>query len=159
MYPGGCLLEGTNVSGRRTTRPFELVSSPWLDPWRLARDLERERLPGARCRPTFFTPTFQKHAGRLCLGVFIHPVDRAAFNPVTTGLALLRGIVALWPDAFAWKQPPYEYEHEKLPIDVIAGGPFVREWCEARHPWSALKETERADTARFGAERREFLLY
>ena len=69
VYPGGCLIEGTNLSeGRGTTRPFELVGAPWLDPWALARDLERERLPGALFRPVFFTPTFHKHAGLLCGG-------------------------------------------------------------------------------------------
>jgi uncharacterized protein YbbC (DUF1343 family) len=162
-FPGFVYFEGTNVSeGRGTTRPLEQCAAPYIDPDRLVAHLDRE-FPawraGALARPTGFTPTFQKHAGTLCLGVFIHPVDRAAFNPSTTGLALLRGIVTLWPDAFAWKQPPYEYEHEKLPIDVIAGGTWVREWCEGRHPWTALAEKERADVAAFETERREFLLY
>src|SRR5207244_7986516 len=92
---------------------------------------------GASVGATGFTPGFQKHTGRLCLGVFVHPVDRAAFNPVRTGLALLRGIVELCAGRFEWKQPPYEYETERLPIDVIAGGPWVRDWAEGRHPWSA----------------------
>src|SRR5207244_9290856 len=77
----------------------------------------------------------------------LHPVDRAAFNPVRTGLALLRGIVALHDRDFRWKQPPYEYESERLPIDVIAGGPWVREWAEGRRPWS-----ERSGERRGGEE-------
>ena len=76
-----------------------------------------------------------------------------------TGLALLRGIVALSPGRFEWKQPPYEYETERLPIDVISGGPWVREWAEGRHPWSHYDEKERADAAAFQAERRDYLLY
>ena len=160
VYPGACLIEGTNLSeGRGTTRPFELVGAPWLDPWKLAEALQSEGLPGVRFRPVFFTPTFQKHAGRLCLGVFVHPVDRKAFNPVRTGLALLRGIVALYPGRFEWKQPPYEYERQRLPIDIIAGGPWVREWAEGRHPWSAYDDRERLDVAAFERERRGYLLY
>jgi uncharacterized protein YbbC (DUF1343 family) len=162
-FPGFVYFEGTNVSeGRGTTRPLEQCAAPFVDPERLIAHLDRESPPwraGAIARPTGFTPTFQKHAGRVCLGVFVHPVDRAAFNPVRTGLALLRGIATLWPDAFAWKQPPYEYEHEKLPIDVIAGGPWVREWCEGRQPWAGLEERERADVDAFEKERREFLMY
>lgn len=114
---------------------------------------------GCHVRATGFQPTFQKHAGRVCLGVFVHPLDRARFNPVRTGLALLRGIVALHGDAFGWKQPPYEYETEMLPIDVIAGGPWVRHWAEGRHAWGALDEKERADTEAFASERRDYLLY
>jgi uncharacterized protein YbbC (DUF1343 family) len=162
-FPGFVYFEGTNVSeGRGTTRPLEQCGAPFIEPERLIAHLDREFArwsAGAIARPTGFTPTFQKHAGKVCLGVFIHPVDRAAFNPVITGLSLLRGMATLWPDAFAWKQPPYEYEHEKLPIDVIAGGPWVREWAEGRHAWEDLPQKDREDSARFDAERRPFLLY
>jgi uncharacterized protein YbbC (DUF1343 family) len=162
-FPGFVYFEGTNVSeGRGTTRPLEQCGAPFVDPGALLAHLDREHpawRDGARVRPTGFQPTFQKHAGAVCHGVFVHPVDRARFNPVTTGLALLRGTVALHPDAFRWKQPPYEYEAERLPIDVIAGGPWVREWAEGRHPWPDLDEKQRSDAARFEAERREYLLY
>jgi uncharacterized protein YbbC (DUF1343 family) len=162
-FPGFVYFEGTNLSeGRGTTRPLEQCAAPFVDPERLLAHLHREFpcwCAGAIARPTGFTPTFKKHAGMLCRGVFVHPRDRAAFNPVVTGLALLRGIVELWPKAFAWKRPPYEYEHEKLPIDVIAGGPWVREWAEGRHPWDELVEKQRADSTRFEDERRPFLLY
>ena len=162
-FPGFVYFEGTNVSeGRGTTRPLEQCAAPFVDPEALIAHLDREYptwKAGAVVRATGFMPGFQKHTGRLCLGVFVHPVDRAAFNPVRTGLALLRGIVERHRDAFAWKQPPYEYETEKLPIDVIAGGPWVREWSEGRHPWSAYDETERAAVATFEKERRDFLIY
>ncbi|HET8644758.1 MAG TPA: DUF1343 domain-containing protein [Vicinamibacteria bacterium] len=162
-FPGFVYFEGTNVSeGRGTTRPLEQCAAPYIEPERLIAHLDREYPAwheGALVRPTGFTPTFQKHAGQLCLGVFVHPLDRRAFNPVRTGLALLRGIVALWPRGFAWKQPPYEYEHEKLPIDVIAGGTWVREWAEGRRPWKEYDEKERADCAAFREDRQPFLLY
>jgi uncharacterized protein YbbC (DUF1343 family) len=162
-FPGFVYFEGTAASeGRGTTRPLEQCGAPYVDPERLLAWLDREDpgwRAGAYVRPTGFQPTFQKHAGRVCLGAFVHPVDRAAFDPVRTGLALLRGIVALHGPDFAWKQPPYEYEHERLPIDVIAGGPWVREWCEGRRPWREYAEVARDAAARFETERREFLLY
>jgi len=162
-FPGFVYFEGTSVSeGRGTTRPLEQCGAPFVEPEALLTFLDREYpswREGARVRATGFQPTFQKHAGRVCHGVFVHPVDRDAFNPVRTGLALLRGIVALHGQAFQWKQPPYEYETERLPIDVIAGGPWVREWAEGRRPWSELDERERADVAAFEQERREYLLY
>jgi uncharacterized protein YbbC (DUF1343 family) len=162
-FPGFVYFEGTQVSeGRGTTRPLEQCGAPYVQPEALIAHLDREYpawRAGAYVRPTGFQPTFQKHMGRVCQGVFVHPVDRRAFNPVRTGLALLRGIVALHPGEFRWKQPPYEYESEKLPIDVIAGGPFVREWAEGRHPWAEFDRKEKEDTARFEAERREYLLY
>jgi uncharacterized protein YbbC (DUF1343 family) len=162
-FPGFVYFEGTNVSeGRGTTRPLEQCGAPFVDPEALIAHLDREYpawRQGALVRATGFTPGFQKHAGRLCLGVFVHPVDRAAFNPVRTALALLRGIVALCPGRFEWKQPPYEYETERLPIDVISGGPWVREWAEGKHPWPAYDEKERADVALFERDRRDYLLY
>ena len=162
-FPGFVYFEGTNVSeGRGTTRPLEQCGAPFVDPEALIAHLDREYpawRAGAYVRATGFTPGFQKHTGRLCLGVFVHPVDRAAFNPVRTGLALLRGIVELCAGRFEWKQPPYEYETERLPIDVIAGGPWVRDWAEGRHPWSAYDEKEHADVAAFERERRDYLLY
>ena len=162
-FPGFVYFEGTNVSeGRGTTRPLEQCAAPYIDPDALLAHLDRAYpawSQGAHVRATGFIPGFQKHAGRLCLGVFVHPVDRAAFNPVRTGLALLRGIVELYPGRFEWKQPPYEYETERLPIDVISGGPWVREWSEGRHPWPAYDEKERADVAEFERERRDYLLY
>jgi uncharacterized protein YbbC (DUF1343 family) len=162
-FPGFVYFEGTNVSeGRGTTRPLEQCAAPYIKPEPLLAYLDREYpswSKGAYVRPTGFQPTFQKHAGRVCFGAFVHPVDRRAFNPVRTGLALLRGIVALHPADFAWKQPPYEYEHDRLPIDVISGGPWVREWAEGAHPWSDLDAREKADTARFEADRRPYLLY
>ena len=128
VYPGACLLEGTLLSeGRGTTRPFEILGAPWLEPDRLVRAMARLQLPGLILRPLHFTPTFHKYAGRLCGGVQVHVTDRRAFAPVLTYLAILTEVHALWPEHFAWKQPPYEYEREKLPIDILAGTSALRE--------------------------------
>ncbi len=127
VYPGGCLVEGTNLSeGRGTTRPFELVGAPWLDAWRLARDLEREGLPGVRFRPAFFTPTFQKHAGRLCAGIQVHVTQRRRFRAFLTYLLVIAHARRQDLARFAWRDPPYEYEYVKRPIDVLTGTDTVR---------------------------------
>jgi uncharacterized protein YbbC (DUF1343 family) len=128
VYPGMCLLEGTNLSeGRGTTRPFEIVGAPFVDPERLVARLGDRELPGCIWRPLHFEPTFQKHAGRVCGGVQVHVSDRASFAPVLTAVTLLATIRELWLDALAWQPPPYEYETEKLPIDILAGGPALRD--------------------------------
>jgi uncharacterized protein YbbC (DUF1343 family) len=160
VYPGGCLVEGTNLSeGRGTTRPFELVGAPWLDPWRFADDLTRESLPGARFRPVFFTPTFQKHAGRACGGVQVHVVDRAKFRPCLTYLWIIVLARAQNAAAFAWRKPPYEYEHVKLPIDILCGTDRVRRSIEEGvSPNDWLDGWKRDETA-FRKRRKKHLLY
>lgn len=159
VYPGACLLEGTAISeGRGTTRPFEILGAPWVDPDRLAAAVDRWQLPGCVLRPLHFQPTFQKHAGRLCGGVQVHVTDRRTFAPVLTYLALLTALRALWPDQFAWKQPPYEYEHHKLPIDILAGGPGLREAVEqGADPREVVQGWRREADAFAAAARREHL--
>jgi uncharacterized protein YbbC (DUF1343 family) len=125
VYPGMCLLESTNVSeGRGTTRPFEIFGAPFIDAEALCRELNDLKLPGVLFRQNYFEPTFQKFAGQLCGGAQIHLLDRNAFRPFETGIEILRCIRKLYPESFAWKQPPYEYEHEKLPIEILLGGPL-----------------------------------
>jgi len=132
VYPGMCLLEGTELSeGRGTTRPFEIFGAPFIDPERLVARLQAFRLPGAVFRPLHFEPTFQKHASRVCGGAQIHVTDRHWFRPVLTAVSILAVIRELWPDDLQWKQPPYEYETEKLPLDILAGGAWLREGIEA----------------------------
>jgi uncharacterized protein YbbC (DUF1343 family) len=131
VYCGQVLLEGTNLSeGRGTTTPFEICGAPFIDPHRL-RDALRERaLAGVTFRPVRFEPTFQKWHGQSCGGVFLHVTDPATFRAVATTVALLSVVRQLWPRDFAWRQPPYEYETVKLPIDILAGGTRVREIVE-----------------------------
>jgi uncharacterized protein YbbC (DUF1343 family) len=137
VYPGACLLEGTNLSeGRGTTRPFEIFGAPWLDPDTLVGLLRSWNLPGVIWRPLEFEPTFHKYAGELCGGAQVHVTDRRTFEPVTTYTAVIAAARELFPRRFAWRQPPYEYETEKLPIDILAGGPTWREQIEdGQSPW------------------------
>ncbi len=135
VYPGACLLEGTNLSeGRGTTRPFETFGAPWLDGFRLADELNERRMPGVRFRPIQFQPTFQKHAGELCEGCFVHVLDRAAFRSVATYVEVLRVAWEQSAGQMQWKQPPYEYELKTMPIDVLWGGSDLRESIGSKRP-------------------------
>ncbi len=142
VYPGGCLLEGTALSeGRGTTRPFEIFGAPYVNPETLVGLLNNWSLPGCRFRPLHFEPTFHKFAGEVCGGVQVHVTDTRRFESVATYTAAITAIAQLWPDDFAWKQPPYEYESEKLPIDILAGGGRWREQVEAGvSPWQMKAE-------------------
>jgi uncharacterized protein YbbC (DUF1343 family) len=141
VYPGGCLIEGTNLSeGRGTTRPFEWVGAPFLDAHRYAEGLERLRLPGVRFRPVRFRPTFHKWAGRLCGGVQIHVEHRGRFKPFLTGLALIAVARQQARRRFAWRRPPYEFEFKRLPIDILLGTDAIRRRLERG---AALAELER----------------
>jgi uncharacterized protein YbbC (DUF1343 family) len=125
VYPGMCLLEGTNISeGRGTTRPFEIFGAPFIKAETLGRELNALRLPGVFFRENYFQPTFQKFAGELCCGAQLHITDRNAFQPFQTGVEIIRMLRKLYPKQFAWKQPPYEYEWKRLPIEVLIGGPI-----------------------------------
>ena len=160
VYPGTVLFEGVLVSeGRGTTRPFELVGAPWIDAERFADAMNALALPGAHFRPAVFEPTFQKYAKQPCGGCQIHVTDRQAFKPVLTGAALIREFRRANPDAFAWRQPPYEYEAEKLPIDILAGSDELRLQVEAEMPVAEIAASWRDDEAAFTALRRPFLLY
>jgi uncharacterized protein YbbC (DUF1343 family) len=122
VYPGMCLLEGTNISeGRGTTRPFEVFGAPFIEPERLTRELNAQRLPGVHFRPVWFQPGFQKFAGELCGGAQLHVVERDLFPPFATGLEVIRTIRRLHANSFMWKQPPYEYEYHRLPIEILLG--------------------------------------
>jgi uncharacterized protein YbbC (DUF1343 family) len=160
VYPGMVLLEGTNLSeGRGTTRPFEIVGAPYLDPYRFVEALGRFELEGVRFRPCHFEPTFQKHAGALCGGAQIHVVDREAFRPVEAALAVLRVARDLAPKAFAWNPPPFEYEAVKPPIDILWGGDSLRVGIDAgATPREILADAPR-EIASFEREGASFLLY
>jgi uncharacterized protein YbbC (DUF1343 family) len=160
VYPGTVLFEGTMVSeGRGTTRPFELVGLPGIDAERFAAAMNDLRLPGTYFRPAVFEPTFQKHAKQTCGGCQIHVLDRAAFRPVLTAVALLEMFRRMNASAFAWRKPPYEYEHEKEPFDILSGSATLREQIERDMPAKEIADGWRDDERAFDALRREFLLY
>ena len=160
VYPGTVLLEGTNLSeGRGTTRPFEIVGAPYLDGHQLAARMEDAAIPGLHVRPHAFEPTFDKHAGQLCGGVQLHVTDRDAFRPVDAAVHLLAAARALAPDAFAWRSPPYEYETEIPPIDILWGSDDLRRRIDAGEPAHAILADARADVAPFEARAQPWLLY
>jgi uncharacterized protein YbbC (DUF1343 family) len=160
VYPGQVLWEGTNLSeGRGTTQPFEIFGAPFLDAVRLEALLSEQRTEGAHLRPLAFEPTSDKWAGRLCHGFQIHVIDTEAFRPYKTTLALLQAVISLHPESFRWQSPPYEYELEKLPFDVITGDPLVRKAIENQDSLEDLEERWAEELKEFEEIRRPFLLY
>ena len=152
VYPGACFVEGTNLSeGRGTTRPFEWIGAPFLDPERMASLMNGWSLPGAVFRPISFMPAFHKWAGRLCGGVAIHVMDRARFRPVRTGVAALVAAKRLAPRDFGWRREPYEFVTDRLAIDLLAGDTLLREGIDAGaeadeivRGWTPVEESWRA---------------
>ena len=160
VYPGGVLFEGTNVSeGRGTTRPFELVGAPWIDGDALTDALTASELPGVTFRPVRFEPTFQKHAGQSCGGCQIHVVNRVAFQPVLVAVALMQALRRQAPDRFGWQEPPYEYEHIKRPIDILAGTDQLVQQLDADLDAHEIARSWSAEVEAFGEIRERYLLY
>jgi uncharacterized protein YbbC (DUF1343 family) len=160
VYPGLCLIEGTNVSeGRGTTRPFEIIGAPFIDGHTLATRLAGYDLPGVRFRPLSFRPTFQKHAGKSCGGIQLHVTDRTTLRPYRTGVDLLRELWSVGGDAFAWRTEPYEFVSHRPAIDLLTGGAEVRLGIErAAAPEEIFATWLKAERA-FSERRRPFLLY
>jgi uncharacterized protein YbbC (DUF1343 family) len=160
VYPGQVLWEGTNVSeGRGTTQPFEFLGAPFIDPVKIHEFLEEDPPAGTLLRPIGFEPTANKWAGSLCRGFQIHVTEPDIFNAYGTGLRLLGAILALYPDQFSWKSPPYEYDHDNLPIDLIIGDKTVRERLEALEPVRHIEASFREDLSTFGEMRKDVMLY
>jgi len=160
VYPGGCLIEGTNLSeGRGTTRPFEWIGAPYLDGHRYAEALDAMRLPGVQFRPARFIPTFHKWAGEVCGGVQIHVTDRRRFRPFRTGVAAITVARRLAPAEFRWKEPPYEFEHQRLPIDILFGTDRIRTQIEGGTDLPVIEATWRTALPLYTRRRRAFMIY
>jgi uncharacterized protein YbbC (DUF1343 family) len=161
VYPGMCLLEATTLSeGRGTTRPFEIFGAPFIDPDILVKSLNELKLPGIIFRPMYFQPTFQKHAGKLCGGAQVHVLNREKFRPFKTGVAILKVIRDIYSNQFAWKKPPYEYEFEKTPIDILAGTDKLRKDIEDGKNLNHMEERWQEQCHQFQREiRRQYLIY
>ncbi|HYN08345.1 MAG TPA: DUF1343 domain-containing protein [Vicinamibacterales bacterium] len=161
VFPGGVLLEGTNVSeGRGTTKPFELVGAPWVsDPEKFAAELNALTLAGVHFRSAYFEPTFHKHAQVGCGGCQIHITDRASFQPVAAGVAVIDAFKRASPDRFEWRPPPYEYEYTKPPIDVLYGSAKLREGLDAGMRAAELVGSWESGVRSFLPIRERFLLY
>jgi uncharacterized protein YbbC (DUF1343 family) len=160
VYPGAVLFEGTMLSeGRGTTRPFEILGAPWIDEEAFAARMNGLRLEGVHFRPVVFEPTFHKHAKQACGGCQIHVTDRRRFRPVLAGAVLLGAFHDLAPARFAWRQPPYEYEHDRMPIDILAGSEALRQQIESSVPPADIGESWAEGVGEFERVRREFLIY
>ncbi len=127
VYPGAVLLEGTNLSeGRGTTRPFEFVGAPYLDAGLLIDDLDESGLKGVEFVPIYFKPEFSKFSGDICKGILVCPLDPLVFRSFAVYYEIIRLVRRRYPGQFEWKQPPYEFEYQRLPVDMINASDTVR---------------------------------
>ncbi|MDE0213260.1 MAG: DUF1343 domain-containing protein, partial [Deltaproteobacteria bacterium] len=160
VYPGMCLLEGTNLSeGRGTTRPFELFGAPFIEPEALAAELRREELPGVLFRPCVIEPAFHKFRGERCGALQLHVSDRRAFLPYRTGLAVLAAVRKLWPGSFAWRTEPYEFRADVPAIDLLTGRPAVRQAIDGGAELDEVVRIARGGTEVYDAGREKAMLY
>jgi uncharacterized protein YbbC (DUF1343 family) len=160
VYPGQVLWEGTHVSeGRGTTLPFELVGAPYWRHTDMLQAVAKTSLPGCRLRPVVFEPTSGKWAGQACCGFQIHVTKSQVFQPYRTSLALLQASIRLYPQQYQYKQPPYEYEYERLPMDLILGDQHVRRQLEEGVPVQEIEEGWQLELQAFDRLRKKYFLY
>lgn len=160
VFPGAVHFEGTQLSeGRGTTRPFELIGAPYINAEQYARTLNDLKLPGVFFRSCIFRPTFQKHAGISCGGVQIHVTARTEFEPVITGVAMVKVAYDLYGSEFRWKEPPYEYVYDRNPFDVIAGTSSIRASIETGDTLEDMETGWAKSLGDFKEVRRQYLLY
>ena len=160
VYPGQVIWEGTNVSeGRGTCRPFEIFGAPFINPSKIKKRLASKDIKGCYLQEYFFRPTFNKWESKLCGGFMIHVVSPETYRPFRTSLALLSIILETYTDKVSWKQPPYEYELNKLPIDLILGNSSIRLGLEAGKKVEQLLKSCSKEVAGFLELRMPYLLY
>ncbi len=160
VYPGQVIWEGTNVSeGRGTTMPFEIFGAPFLRHKDIEEFVDTAKMPGCFLRPLVFEPCFGKWAGNSCYGIQIHVTDAKHFRPYRTSLILLQFMMSHYPDTFAYKEPPYEYEYQRLPMDLILGDPKVRVALEQGADILELEKGWAEELQEFDCLRQSVLLY
>jgi uncharacterized protein YbbC (DUF1343 family) len=160
VYPGQVIWEGTNISeGRGTTLPFELVGAPFWEHRPILEFLRHTPLPGCFFRPLIFEPTSGKWAGSSCTGFQIHVTDSDAFLPYRTSIALLQAVMRLYPDEFRYKEPPYEYEYDRLPMDLILGSGKVRRQLEEGMAILEIEQEWGEELEAFAGDRERYFLY
>lgn len=160
VFSGTVYFEGTQVSeGRGTTRPFEMIGAPYINSKQLSDVMNQFKLDGVKFRDIHFLPTFQKHSNNNCGGVFVHVTDRESFEPVMTGIVLVKTIYDLYKDEFKWKVPPYEYVYDRNPFDVISGTLKTREQIETGASIKNIQQSWEKDLIAFSDLRNQVLLY
>jgi uncharacterized protein YbbC (DUF1343 family) len=161
VYPGMVLFEALNVSeGRGTTIPFELFGAPFIDTFKLLKNLGSRKIKGCRFRVHNFIPTFNKFKGQLCGGMQIHVTDRNVFRPVNVSLELIEAIIETSPSgSLKFTPPPYEYEYNLMPFDILAGDDQMRKVLESGGSIEIEKERWNTEIEEFRKEFREIALY
>lgn len=158
VYPGMCLLEGTNISeGRGTTKPFEYFGAPWLEQELVLNELQQ--LPGCKLRPIYFKPLWNKYSGEICKGFQLHITDRDRFKPVITALEIILVIKKIHPDKFMWKKPPYEFEEKFLPFDILIGNPDIRKLIDDQASIKDIEKIYNSGLDIFKKTREKYLQY
>lgn len=160
VYPGQVIWEGTNISeGRGTTLPFELVGAPFIDHQQVLEKKSTISLPGCLLRPIIFEPTAGKWSGERCPGFHVHVTEKDGFLPYRLSLALLQALLDLYPEEFSYKPPPYEYEFEQLPMDMILGDVELRTALEDGADILDLEQSWQQELTVFDELRRSVFLY
>jgi len=160
VYPGQVIWEGTNLSeGRGTCRPFEIFGAPFLDRSAVRKALDSEALKGCHLQDYSFRPTFHKWAGELCRGFMIHVVAPDIYDPYHTSLCLLQAVIKAHPEDFRWREPPYEYEYQRMPIDLILGDREIRTSMCSGIPVGKLRESWSSRLGEYDVERSRYYLY
>jgi len=159
-YPGQVLWEGTNMSeGRGTTQPFELVGAPFMEVQKILPALKKANLPGVVFRPAVFEPTSNKWQQTACYGFQIHIIDPQQYRPYATTLHLLQAVILHHREQFEWKTPPYEYEFERMPIDLIIGDHTIRKRLEELEPLDEIEASWQGELNQFKKITQKFHLY
>jgi len=160
VYPGAVMLEGTNLSeGRGTTRPFEMVGAPFIDNREWAAHMEKLSLKGVSFTPVFFKPEFSKFAGEVCKGVLVTPRDPFEFKSFEVYYEMIRWAANRYPDRFEWKNPPYEFEYDRMPMDMICGSKFIRTSIEKDFSFEGIEPVIDAEIQTFKECAADYLLY
>ncbi|MCD6585698.1 MAG: DUF1343 domain-containing protein [Desulfobacteraceae bacterium] len=160
VYPGQVIWEGTNISeGRGTTLPFEQFGAPFINIDKILSFIKGPRIPGGVLRPVAFEPTSHKWAGQVCKGFQIHITDPYQFEPYLTSLHLLCAIIFHHKDQFQWKAPPYEYEWEKQPIDMIIGNDVIRRQIENLDNIQSIRKGWINELEEYRLSAKKFYLY
>ncbi|UCB48930.1 MAG: DUF1343 domain-containing protein [Deltaproteobacteria bacterium] len=160
VYPGQVMWEGTNLSeGRGTCRPFEIFGAPFLDTGLIKQSLPPEARAGCLLQEILFRPTFHKWEGEVCRGFMIHILDQRLYHPYFSSMVLLKAVLELHEEQFAWRKPPYEYEYEKMPVDVILGDSSLKIKMEKGADLFEIKERWVKELKDFLEWRKSYLLY
>ncbi|MEO0270496.1 MAG: DUF1343 domain-containing protein [candidate division WOR-3 bacterium] len=158
LYPGMCLLEGTNISeGRGTAKPFKIFGADFIDPFNLFKKLEK--IEGVRFKPVYFRPMWNKYKEKICGGCEIYIENKRKLKSFKMGLLIIKSIMELYPEKFEFKNPPYEFEKEKKPFDILVGNSYVREMLQKGDEIEKIEKKWKKDLKEFDEKRRKYFLY